>query len=54
MVDPGEYTVKIAVGSNTQSQKIVVQDDPRIKLTPADASKRSQAITEAVRSVKAS
>src|SRR5258706_1176596 len=46
MVDPGEYTVKIAVGLNTQTQKIVVHEDPRIKLTPADASKRSQAITE--------
>ena len=38
--------MKIAVGTNTQSQKIVVEEDPRIKMSPGDAAKRSQAITE--------
>src|SRR5439155_1023693 len=45
-VEPGEYTVKIAVGSNEQSKKIVVEEDPRIVISAQDRAARRQALAQ--------
>ena len=45
LVDPGEYTVEIAIGSAKDSTKFSVQEDPRITwFPPADRTKRRAAI----------
>lgn len=49
LVDPGDYTVEISVGSDKVSKKIVVEEDPRITwFTAADRAKRRAAIDELV------
>jgi photosystem II stability/assembly factor-like uncharacterized protein len=45
-VEPGEYTVKVAVGKTEQSTKVVVEDDPRIEIPAADRAARRQALNE--------
>ncbi|MDP9360975.1 MAG: hypothetical protein M3P29_05930 [Acidobacteriota bacterium] len=48
-VEPGEYTVKVAIGKNgknEQSTKVVVADDPRIEISPEDRAARRQALTQ--------
>ena len=45
-VEPGEYTVKVAVGQKDQSKTLVVQEDPRIEMTPEDSAARRQALTQ--------
>src|SRR5262249_12128491 len=46
LVEPGEYTLKIKAGSREQSQKVVVEDDPRIVLSAADRAARREAINQ--------
>jgi photosystem II stability/assembly factor-like uncharacterized protein len=45
-VDPGEYTVKVAIGKTEQSTKVVVEDDPRIEMSPEDRAARRKAIDQ--------
>ena len=48
-VDPGEYSVEIALGNEKASTKIVVEEDPRIDwFSTADRSKRRAVIDELV------
>jgi photosystem II stability/assembly factor-like uncharacterized protein len=46
LVEPGEYTIKIKAGSKEESQKVVVEDDPRLQISPADRTARSEAIQQ--------
>jgi photosystem II stability/assembly factor-like uncharacterized protein len=41
---PGEYTVKLTVDGKEMLKTVVVEEDPRIQLTPADALARVQAM----------
>jgi photosystem II stability/assembly factor-like uncharacterized protein len=45
-VEPGEYSVKVAVGKNEQSTKVVVEEDPRIDMSPEDRTARRQALDQ--------
>ena len=45
-VEPGEYTVKVAVGKTEQTTKVVVTEDPRIEISPADQAIRRQALNQ--------
>jgi len=45
-VEPGEYTVKVTVGKNEQTKKVVVEDDPRITISAEDRAARRQAISQ--------
>lgn len=48
-IDPGEYTVEIAVGSDKATTKVVVEEDPRIDwFSAADRAKRRTVINELV------
>ena len=48
-VDPGEYTVEVAVGSDKATTKITVEEDPRIDwFSTADRAKRRAAMDELV------
>jgi len=46
LVPPGEYTVRLTAGAAQDSKKVVVEDDLRVKLSPADRAERTTAITE--------
>lgn len=47
LVDPGEYTVEIAIGAGKVSKKFRVEDDPRITwFSAADRAKRRAAMDE--------
>jgi len=49
LVDPGEYTVEIAIGANKTSKKFQVEEDPRITwFSAADRAKRRAAINQLV------
>ena len=43
-VEPGEYIVKVAVGKLEQSKTVLVEEDPRIVITPQDRLTRRQLI----------
>src|SRR6202790_3893049 len=45
-VEPGKYTIKIKSGKNEASQEVVVEDDPRIQLSPEDREARHAAIDQ--------
>src|SRR5258708_7396793 len=45
-VEPGQYTVKVVVGKNEQSKKIVVEEDPRIQLSAEDRAARRKALDQ--------
>lgn len=45
-VEPGEYIVKVSDGKNEQTKTLVVQEDPRVVMTAADAAARRQALTQ--------
>ncbi len=47
-VEPGEYTVKLAVGGKEQTKRVVVEEDPRVEISPADRVARRRAIEELV------
>jgi photosystem II stability/assembly factor-like uncharacterized protein len=46
LVEPGEYTIKIKAGSKEATQKVVVEDDPRLQMSPADRAARHEAIEQ--------
>jgi photosystem II stability/assembly factor-like uncharacterized protein len=46
LVEPGEYTVKIKAGSKEETQKVTVEDDPRLQISPADRAARHEAIEQ--------
>ncbi|HEX7681532.1 MAG TPA: hypothetical protein VF713_25625, partial [Thermoanaerobaculia bacterium] len=45
-VEPGEYTVKVAVGKNEKTTKVVVDEDPRIEISPEDRAARRKALNQ--------
>jgi photosystem II stability/assembly factor-like uncharacterized protein len=45
-VEPGKYTVKIKAGNTEATQEVLVEDDPRIQLSPADRAARRAAIEQ--------
>jgi photosystem II stability/assembly factor-like uncharacterized protein len=45
-VEPGEYTVKVAVGKLEQSKKVIVEDDPRIVMTAEERAARRAALAQ--------
>lgn len=44
--DPGTYTVKVALGDDSQTQTVQLQEDPRIQISSADAAARHDAIMQ--------
>ena len=46
LVEPGKYTVKIKAGSKEGTQEVVVEDDPRMQMPPADRAARREAIEQ--------
>ncbi len=46
LVEPGEYTVKIKAGAKEAAQKVVVEEDPRVQISPEDRAARRAAITQ--------
>jgi photosystem II stability/assembly factor-like uncharacterized protein len=46
LVEPGKYTIKIKAGSREATQEVVVEDDPRLQISPADRTARSEAIQQ--------
>jgi photosystem II stability/assembly factor-like uncharacterized protein len=45
-VEPGEYTVKVTLGKNEQSKKVVVEEDPRIVISADERVARRQALNQ--------
>ncbi len=45
-VDPGDYTIKIKAQEKEASQKVTVEEDPRITLSAADRAARRAALDE--------
>jgi photosystem II stability/assembly factor-like uncharacterized protein len=46
LVPPGEYSVRLTLASASQTQKVLVEDDLRVQLSPEDRAERTKAITE--------
>jgi hypothetical protein len=46
VVEPGEYTVRIALDASQVTGKVMVEQDLRVNMTPEERSQRRQAITE--------
>ncbi|MGB7283719.1 MAG: hypothetical protein WBE13_15745 [Candidatus Acidiferrum sp.] len=46
LVQPGEYTIKIKAGSNAATQKVLVEDDPRMQISQVDRAARWEAIEQ--------
>lgn len=46
VADPGVYTVKVALGDDSQTQTVHVEQDPRVHLTAADSVARHDAIMQ--------
>jgi photosystem II stability/assembly factor-like uncharacterized protein len=46
LVDPGEYTIAIAVAGKTQTKTVVVEEDPRITMSAEDRARRREALTK--------
>jgi photosystem II stability/assembly factor-like uncharacterized protein len=46
LVEPGEYSIKIKAGSKEATQKVVVEDDPRMQMSAADRAARREAIEQ--------
>jgi photosystem II stability/assembly factor-like uncharacterized protein len=46
LVEPGEYTIKIKAGDKEATQKLSVEEDPRIVLSEADRAARREAIDQ--------
>ncbi|MGH9775623.1 MAG: VPS10 domain-containing protein [Candidatus Acidiferrales bacterium] len=51
-VEPGTYTVNVALGSSTGSETVKVVEDPRISISDADRSARHDAIMQLYAMVK--
>jgi hypothetical protein len=45
-VDPGKYTIKIKAGAKEATQEVIVEDDPRIQLSPEDRAARRAAMDQ--------
>jgi len=45
-VDPGEFTVKLTMGSKELTKKVVVEEDPRVQISDADRAARRKAIND--------
>jgi photosystem II stability/assembly factor-like uncharacterized protein len=45
-VEPGKYTIKIKAGSKEGTQEVVVEDDPRLQISPTERAARSEAIQQ--------
>jgi hypothetical protein len=43
LVEPGDYTVKITLGTDTDTKTVQVEEDPRIEISPADRAARLDA-----------
>jgi photosystem II stability/assembly factor-like uncharacterized protein len=43
LVEPGDYTVKITLGNDTDTKTVHVEEDPRIEISPADRAARFDA-----------
>ena len=52
LVDPGEYTITIALAGKTDSKTFIVEDDPRAQLSSDDRARRRQALTRLVTMTK--
>ncbi len=46
LVEPGEYTIKIKAGDKEATQKVVVEDDPRMQISAGDRAARREAIEQ--------
>ncbi len=46
LVEPGEYTVKIKAGAKEATQKVVVEEDPRLQISAEDRAVRRAAIDQ--------
>ncbi|MGH9675898.1 MAG: hypothetical protein ACRD36_02250, partial [Candidatus Acidiferrum sp.] len=46
LAEPGEYTIKIKAGSQEATQKVLVEDDPRMQMSAADRAARREAIDQ--------
>ncbi|MGC1934615.1 MAG: hypothetical protein WA681_06305 [Candidatus Acidiferrales bacterium] len=46
MIEPGTYTVKVALGDDTQTQSIQVMEDPRIHISDADRAARHDLVMQ--------
>jgi hypothetical protein len=44
LVEPGTYTVTLAMGDKKESKTVQVEEDPRIQVSPADRAARHEAI----------
>ena len=53
-VDPGEYTIKINAGAKEATQKVTVEEDPRLTMTAADRATRRTALEELYAMAKSS
>ena len=49
LVEPGAYTVTVAMGGATDSKSVTVEQDPRIQVPTSDREKRRQTIDTLVR-----
>jgi photosystem II stability/assembly factor-like uncharacterized protein len=46
LVDPGEYTIKIKAGEREATQKVTVEEDPRIVMSAVDRAARREALDQ--------
>lgn len=46
IADPGTYTIKVALGDDSQTQTVQLQQDPRVQTSEADAAARHDAIMQ--------
>jgi photosystem II stability/assembly factor-like uncharacterized protein len=53
-VEPGEYTIKIKAGDKEATQKVTVEEDPRLQLTAEDRAARHAAIEQLYAMAKSS
>jgi hypothetical protein len=45
-VEPGKYTIRIKAGTKEATQEVVVEDDPRVQLSPEDRAARRAAVDQ--------
>jgi photosystem II stability/assembly factor-like uncharacterized protein len=46
LVEPGEYSVKVSLGKNEATEKVKVEEDPRIQVSAADRAARHEAMIQ--------
>lgn len=44
LVEPGDYTVKVTLGDQSDTKTVHVEEDPRIQISPEDRAKRHDAL----------